>query len=387
MSKGKTLPASVQKRLQPFIDKGIQNGIFSDNQPVVALYRRKATELKDTVVELGGMKNANAQRFVANCVMTDLSAMLRQKSYIGHLDIWSCDSRTTRTGRQMANIFGQVVIEDGDSAMDSALFKMSLWDEDAGLADDIASGVTYSASISCKNLDMEILDLRPLSGMTVFVEEEYEHSDRQQLLRDTYEVTPIADLEENISRNRNDFRMVEATVSYAGVQTSKTGNAFGKMLLKDESTMTIEAIESGEGLMLNALCDTETANRFGKYSEVLALVTTSMSDQYGLSSNIQAAVGIVTIAPPVVVAPSSGDDAEDNASDYFKADSKVETITLDEDEDDTPAVEETVVEEVVVEEAAPEAKKPADEPKPALKEGDAGWTAEGDDEDWDDDWD
>ena len=46
--KGKTLPASVQKRLQPFIDKGIQNGIFSDNQPVVALYRRKATELKDT---------------------------------------------------------------------------------------------------------------------------------------------------------------------------------------------------------------------------------------------------------------------------------------------------------------------------------------------------
>lgn len=384
MSKAKTLPASVQKRLQPFIDKGIQNGIFSDNQPVVALYRRKATELKDTVVELGGMKNANAQRFVANCVMTDLSAMLRQKSYIGHLDIWSCDSRTTRTGRQMANIFGQVVIEDGDSAMENALFKMSLWDEDAGLADDIASGVSYSASISCKNLDMEILDLRPLSGMTVFVEEEYDHKDRTETLRDTYEVTPIAELEENISRNRNDFRMVEATVSYAGVQTSKTGNAFGKMLLKDESTMTIEAIESGEGLMLNALCDTETANRFGKYSEVLALVTTSMSDQYGLSSNIQAAVGIVTIAPPVVVAPSSGDDAEDNASDYFKADSKVETITLDDDDDEAPAAVEAVVEEVAT---TPTTDKPADEPKPALKEGDAGWTSEGDDEDWDDDWD
>tara|TARA_R110000782_G_scaffold99508_5_gene185271 strand:- start:2355 stop:3533 length:1179 start_codon:yes stop_codon:yes gene_type:complete len=388
--KGKTLPASVQKRLQPFIDKGIQNGIFSDNQPVVALYRRKATELKDTVTELGGMKNANAQRFVANCVMTDLSAMLRQKSYVGHLDIWSCDSRTTRTGRQMANIFGQVVIEDGDSTMDSALFKMSLWDEDASLADDIASGITYSASISCKNLDMEILDLKPLSGMTVFTEEEYEHADRTQILRDTYEVTPIAELEENISRNRNDFRMVEATVSYAGVQTSKTGNAFGKMLLKDESTMTIEAIESGEGLMLNALCDTETANRFGKYSEVLALVTTSMSDQYGLSSNIQCAVGIVTIAPPVVEAPSSGDDKEDNASDYFnKSAEAVETITLDDDEtedaDDAPPVDAAVEEEVeeVVEEATPEPAKKAEAPK----EGEEGWTAEGDDEEWDDDWD
>ena len=386
MAKGKTLPASVQKRLQPFIDKGIQNGIFSDNQPVVALYRRKATEMKDTVTELGGMKNANAQRFVANCVMTDLSAMLRQKSYIGHLDIWSCDSRMTRTGRAMANVFGQVVIEDGDSVMDGALFKMSLWDEDASLADDIAGGLSYSANISCKNLDTEILDLRPLSGMTVFTEEEYEHTDKTQLLRDTYEVTPIAELEENISRNRSDFRMVEATVSYAGVQTSKTGNAFGKMLLKDESTMTIEAIESGEGLMLNALCDTDTANRFGKYSEVLALVTTSMSDQYGLSSNIQCAVGIVTIAPPVVEAPKNGDDSEDNASDYFNS-QKVETITLD-DDDETEAVEEatpveTVVEETPVEEATP-AKK---ESKAAPKEGEEGWTAEGDDDDWDDDWD
>lgn len=375
----KNLPKSVQSRLQPFIDKGIQNGIFSDEQPVVALYRRKAQELKETVTELGGMKNANAQRFVANCVLTDLSAMLRQKSYMAHLDIWSVDSRMTRTGRAMANVFGQVIVEDGDSTMDAALFKMSLWDEDASLADDLSGGLQYVASISCKNLDREILDLRPLSGMTVFTEEEHEHGDRAELLRETYDVTPIASLEDDISRNRSDYRLVEATVSYAGVQQSKTGNSFGKMLLKDDSTMTLEAIESGEGLMLNALCDTDTANRFGKYSEVLALVTTSMSEQYGLSATIECAVGVVVIAPPKVEAPKSGDDSEDNASDYFN--SNVETINLDDDEDEKS---EEVAEETV-EEAEKPAKKPAKAEAP--KEGEEGWTAEGDDEEWDDDWD
>lgn len=371
------LPKSVQSRLQPFIDKGIQNGIFQDAKPVVALYRRKAKELKDTVTELGGMKNSNAQRFVANCVLTDLSAMLRQKSFVAHIDVWSVDSRMTRTGRAMANVFGQAVIEDGDSVMDSALFKMSLWDEDASLADDLVGGLQYTTSISCKNLDTEILDLRPLSGMTIFTEEEYDHEDRSKLLRDTYDVTPIADLENDISRNRNDYRLVEATVSYAGVQQSKTGNSFGKMLLKDDSTMTLEAIESGEGLMLNALCDTDTANRFGKYSEVLALVTTSMSEQYGLSATIECAVGLVVIAPPKVETPKSGDDAEDNASDYFNT--NVETIDLDDEGDDEDGSDDS---DETTEEST-EDEKPAE----AKADDGDGWTDGSDEEEWDDDWD
>ena len=143
--------------------------------------------------------------------------------------------------------------------------------------------------------------------------------------------------------------------------------------------MTLEAIESGEGLMLNALCDTDTANRFGKYSEVLALVTTSMSEQYGLSATIECAVGVVVIAPPKVETPKSGDDSEDNASDYFN--SNVETINLDDDEDEKS--------EEVAEETVEEAEKPAEKPAKAEapKEGEEGWTAEGDDEEWDDDWD
>ncbi len=373
----KNLPASVKSRLQPFIDKGIQNGIFQDAQPVVTLYRKKASELKDTVNELGGMKSKNAQMFVANCVMTDLSAMLRQKSFMVHLDVWAVDSRMTRTNRAMANVFGQVIVEDGDSTMDSALFKMSLWDEDASIADDLVAGCSYNASVSCRNLDAEVLDLRPLSGMTTFTEEEYEHGSPADVLKETYDVTPIAELENEISRNRNDYRMVQATVSYAGVQTSKTGNTFGKMLLKDDSTMTIEAIESGEGLMLNALCDTATANRFGKYSEVLALVTTSMSEQYGLSATIECAVGLVVIAPPKVEAPKSGDDAEDNASDYFN---NTPTIDLDDDED---ASEETTQ----ATKGEDDATEAAEAPKAEAKADGEGWTAGSDDDEWDDDWD
>jgi len=268
--------------------------------------------------------------------------------------------------------------------MSPALFKMGLWDEDASLADDIVQNGTYSAPVSCRNLDLDILDLRPLSGMTVFVEEEFDgHGDKVQLLRDTYDVTPIAELENDISRNRNDYRMVEATVSYSGVQQSKTGNTFGKMLLKDESTMTIEAIESGENLLLNALCSSSTANAFGKYSEVLALITTSMSDQYGLSATIECAVGIITIAPPKPETPASGDDSGDDASSYFNNDT-VETIDLDDDNDDS---EEEVKEEVKeeVEEKPTQAESKPEEKKAEAK-ADGEWTT-GDDDDWDDDWD
>ena len=381
MAKKATLPKSVKQRLQPFIDKGVQNGIFRDEQPVALMFKKKAEELKDSIADLGGIKTASAQRFVANCIMSDLSSMLRQKSYVAHMDIWSCESRILRNGRAMANIFGSVVIEDGDSTMTPALFKMGLWDNDAALADDIVQGGTYSAPVSCRNLDLDILDLRPLSGMTVFVEEEFDgHGDKVQLLRDTYDITPIAELENDISRNRNDYRLVEATVSYSGVQQSKTGNTFGKMLLKDESTMTIEAIESGENLLLNALCSSSTANAFGKYSEVLALITTSMSDQYGLSATIECAVGIITIAPPQPEAPTSGDDSGDDASSYFNNDT-VETIDLDDDEDDSE--EEVKEEQPTQSESKPEEKKAEATPK----QDDAEWTTGDDDEDWEDDWD
>ena len=62
-----------------------------------------------------------------------------------------------------------------------------------------------------------------------------------------------------ICQESNDYRLVEATVSFSGVQNSKTGNQFGKMLLKDESTMTLDAIESGETAFelyhFNRYCD------------------------------------------------------------------------------------------------------------------------------------
>lgn len=376
-AKNPTLPKAVQPRLQPFIDKGIQNGIFQDAKPVAIMFRRKADEMKDTVAELGGMRNANAQRFVANCVMTDLSAMLRTKSYTAHMQILKLDAKVTRTGRQMANLFGQVSIEDGDSVMDSALFKMSLWDEDASIVDDVETG-NYVAQVTCRNLDVDVLDLRPLSGMTIFTEEEYEHGDVVQLLRDTYDTTPIAELEDSISRNRNDYRLVEATVSYAGVQNSKSGSTFGKMLLKDESTMTIEAIESGENLLLNALCDTNTANSFGKYSEILALVTTSMNEQYGLSASIECAVGVVVIAPPQPETPASGDDSSDDASSYFSSDN-IETMDLDDDSEESEDSDSSEGD------SEPASEPETDDAVVAKPAEDGEWT-DGEEDDWEDDW-
>ncbi len=333
-----SLPPVAASRLKPFIERGIANGIFNDEKPVVEMFKNKANdpELKETLSALGGLKSEVGQAFLTDIVLTDLTSILRQKRYTAHMKVWEVSHNTVGAAsgnpRPVCNIFGQVVIEDGDESLEPALFAMSLWDTDASIGDDVEVDGTYVASVSCKNLDLAVLDLRPLSGLTSFNTEDYEHGDGPELLRETYEVTPIADLEDNISRGRADYRLVEATVSFSGVQNSRAGNQFGKMLLKDESTMTLDAIESGENLLLNCICSTDIATRFGKYSRILALVTTKVQGEWGLSANVVAAIPVILVAPPKAEAAVSN-EKEDDAASYFK---QAQTIDLDDEDDDEP---------------------------------------------------
>jgi len=332
------LPPTAAKRLAPFIERGIANGIFKDATPVVAMFNNKAQDasLKETVDSLGGVASEVAQAFLTDIVLTDLTSILRQKRYTAHVQIWSVSHNTVGAAsgnpRPVCNIFGQAVVEDGDDAMDAAMFSMSLWDDDAAIGDDVERDGIYEVSVSCRNLDAPTLDLRPLSGLTTFHSEEYTHESAVDLLKDTYEVVDIADLEDDVSRGRNDYRLIEATVSYAGVQNSRAGNQFGKLLLKDDSTMTLEAIESGESLMLNALCSTDIATRFGKYSKILALITTKVQGEYGLSGNIVVALPVILVAP-IVAKVATVESKEDDAADYFNKQS-AKAINLDDDDDD-----------------------------------------------------
>ena len=66
----------------------------------------------------------------------------------------------------------------------------------------------------------------------VCTEEEYDHVDSVELLKDSYEITPIAELEDDLSRGRNDYRLVEATVSFSGVQNSKAETNLGRCFSK-----------------------------------------------------------------------------------------------------------------------------------------------------------
>ena len=394
-AKKSNLPPVAAARLKPFIERGIANGIFSDDSAVVQMFKSKAQDpaLKETLQSLGGLKSEVGQAFLTDIVLTDLTAILRQKRYTAHMKVWEVSHSTIGAAsgnpRPVCNIFGQVVVEDGDEELEPALFSMSLWDNDAAIGDDVERDGIYVASVSCKALNASTLDLKPLQGLTQFKAEEYEHEDSVELLKDTYEVVPIAELGDDVSRGRTDYRLVEATVSFSGVQNSKAGNQFGKMLLKDESTMTLDAIESGENLLLNALCSTDIATRYGKYSKVLALVTTKVQGEWGLSANIAVALGVIVVAPPVAET-SSATEKEDDASDYFS-----KAISLDDDDDDDDSTEEAsedapeatesseadddTPDEEEAQEEAPEASETA-----TPKEGDDGWV-EGDDDD-DDEW-
>lgn len=394
-AKKSNLPPVAAARLKPFIERGIANGIFSDDSAVVSMFKTKAQDptLKETLQSLGGLKSEVGQAFLTDIVLTDLTAILRQKRYTAHMKVWEVSHSTIGAAsgnpRPVCNIFGQVVIEDGDEELEPALFSMSLWDNDAAIGDDVERDGIYIASVSCKALNASTLDLKPLAGLTQFKAEDYNHEDSVELLKDTYEVIPIAELGDDVSRGRTDYRLVEATVSFSGVQNSKSGNQFGKMLLKDESTMTLDAIESGENLLLNALCSTDIATRYGKYSKVLALVTTKIQGEWGLSANIAVALGVIVVAPPVAET-SSATEKEDDASSYFS-----KAISLDDDDDDDDVAEEVsedapeATESSEGDDDTPEAEEAPEEAPEAAesttpKEGDEGWV-EGDDDD-DDEW-
>ena len=378
------LPKYAEKRLRPFIDSGISKGIFTDDSTVIQLFANFAKDPtnKPQIDALGGMKSEIAQSFVTDAVLIDLTSILRQKRYTAHVDVFEVAHRTVGINkgnpRPACFMIGQAVVEDTDgSVMESALFRMSLWDADTSIADDIEAGGTYSLSVSCRNLDAEVLDLKPLSGITAFKSENYDHSDRSELLKSMFDITPISDLDDDISRSPTDYRLVEATVSYAGVQNSRAGSQFGKMLLKDDSTMTMEAIESGENLLLNCITSTSIASRFGKYSRILALLTTKDNGEYGLSANVETAIGIITVAPPVPETSVGSDDDDDDAADYFN---NSDIKTIGDDEDDEEEVVEEVVEETeseTEEEATVEVNTESNEnPSPA--------ESDDDDDDWED---
>jgi hypothetical protein len=388
MAKPKTLPKTAKKRLQPYIERGIANGIFTDATPVTEMFHRKANDasLAGTIDELGGIKAQPAQEFVTETVLVDLSAILRQKRYTAHMEIWEIAHRTVGLAsgnpRPACFISGQCVVEDEDMEMDTSMFSLSLWDGDASLADDVERDGTYTLEVTCKNLDASILDLRPMQGLAAFVAEDYDHGDREKLLREMFDVTQIADLEDDLSSGMKDFRLIEATVSYAGVQNSRNGSQFGKMLLKDESTMTMDAIESGENLLLNCITSTSIASRFGKYSRILGLVTTKVND-YGLSANLDCAIGLVVVKPPEPEAPKGGDDDDDDAASYFKSD--VPTITDDDDDDDDSTTPDSGATAEATQQT--EVEEPKSQEEAAVSTQDGGTSTEGDgDDDWDD-WD
>ena len=375
-SKGKKLPAKVAKKLDPFIQRGIQNGLWDDPSAITDMFAQKIKDerIKETLDTLGGIKTEVGQMFVADALLVDLSAILRQKKYTAHIQVWEVDHRTIPTAggdRLLCGVFGQAVIEDLDgSVLDPGLFNCALWGEDAALGDDLERDGVYSVSVTCRDLETDVLDLRPMAGLSRFKDAKFDgFTDRCELLQDTFEVSEIADLEDNVSRGRNDYRLVEGTVSFAGVKARRDGGTFGSLLLKDDSTTTLEAIESGETLLLSGITNTAIANRFGKYSKILALCTVKNDGQYGLSANVVAAEGLVIVAPPKPVETNDGDDSDDDAATYFS--------DLDDDDDEDEIDEVDVEDDDEADEEDYQAE--ADKAEAEIEEAEA---EEADDEEW-----
>ena len=178
-------------------------------------------------------------------------------------------------------------------------------------------------------------------------------------MRNTFDRTLITDLSDETSKNNWDYRLVEGTVVYSGVQPTRAGGQFGRIVLRDESC-TPDALEEGDTVSLSAMADVAQATRFGKYSRVLCLVITRWSDEYGISGNIKAAEAEVLVPPRQTTATqNSSSDDDDSASTYFKKKLEDEPTEEEDDDEEWDDDEDEVVEEPEVEE--PEADDEEDE--------------------------
>ena len=72
------LPPVAKKRLQPYIERGITNGVFTDASPVVNLWNSKVKDagLKETIDQLGGMGSEVAQQFLTDGSLVQISYIL-----------------------------------------------------------------------------------------------------------------------------------------------------------------------------------------------------------------------------------------------------------------------------------------------------------------------
>lgn len=350
--------------------------MWNDDSTVVDLFYTKAEDpsLQDTIESLGGSDSEIAQAFVCDAVLVDLTDILRRTPYEAHLEIWEVNHAVIpSTGRPACFISGAAIVTDDQGEMDAAMFNMSLWDADAALGDVLERDGVYKTGVTCKDLERDVLLLDPISGLTKFVKSKKQFGNRADLLKETFEVTPINELQDNLSRGMFDFRLVEGTVVFCGTQPTKAGGQFGRIMLRDDSSL--DNIDSDEGeLILTGITSVEIASRFGKYSKILALMTVNESAKYGLNANVKGAEAIILVAPAVASnTNTSGDDDVDDASDYFGSDDEIVDVDLDDDIED---VEEDVEDEAVDE---PDEVSHADE----SDDDDDGWIDD-DDDDWDD---
>ena len=352
--------------------------MWSDDSTVVDLFYSKAEDpsLQDTIESLGGSDSEIAQMFVTDAVLVDLTDILRRTPYEAHLEIWEVNHAVIpATGRPACFISGAAIVTDDQGEMDAAMFNMSLWDADAALGDVLERDGVYKTGVTCKDLERDVLLLDAISGLTKFVKSKKQFGNRADLLRETFEVTPINELSDNLSRGMFDFRLIEGTVVFCGTQPTKAGGQFGRIMLRDDSSLDNIDSEDGE-LILSGITSVEIASRFGKYSKILALMTVNESAKYGLNANVKGAEAVILVAPAVASSKNtSGDDDADDASDYFGNDDDIEDVDLDDDVEED--VEDDVQEEEVVEEETTQDDSNADQ------DDDDGWIDD-DDDDWDD---
>lgn len=196
------------------------------------------------------------------------------------------------------NILGQVFglgyeipDEDSDVGPELGFVSINFWGDEAPRVKDAEVGTSYRLQLNGGFEDGYWQCAAEPNTTFVNEIEEDEDLDVEDVLEALFPVVEIADTPHNVSDNREDKKLIKATVMNCYARRSEKGNMYGRYVVSDNSVTSEFLDDNGPfGIMVNP-----SQVRFAQNSELYFLGQITYSDEYGYGMNADCVVPLLGI--------------------------------------------------------------------------------------------
>lgn len=229
---------------------------------------------------------------------------------------------------------------DNPPTTDPMYQSIMLFDEDTEIVNKLKRGKGYSMNLKAKWENGAWAGVGATKDTIGLKEIDAEFPDLKDILENQYNIIEISEVEFNISKNRDDFKLIEGNIIFADTpQTKDRTGRYGLMTLIDDS-MDLEDIKAKGGLRV--YCDAHQI-KWDVGSDVEALVKISKNKEGRLSVNAEVIIPIIPIPRATTFEEEEEEELEEEEDDDEEEDEEEETGDEDEEEEEEEEDEEEEV--------------------------------------------